>query len=132
MTCVDFQYPSKDRLTFVNVNLTVSQVSRVAVVGASGAGESTVIKGLVGEQLPTLGSIWKATGLRPVYVGQHAFCHLEKYMQVTPTQYIKWRFTGNDDKESIEFRSDELSVDKESVRSLKWCIDGVTSGVPLH
>ena len=59
MTCVDFQYPSKDRPTIVDVNLTVSQVSRVAVIGANGAGESTVIKGLVGEQLPTLGSIWK-------------------------------------------------------------------------
>ena len=48
----------------VDVNLTVSQVSRVAVVGANGAGESTVIKGLVGVQLPTSGSIWKAASLR--------------------------------------------------------------------
>merc|ERR1719253_1308746 len=47
-------------------------------------------------------------------------------MQETPTQYIMWRFAGNDDKESIEFKSDELSIDEEAARACKWCIDGVT------
>ena len=105
MTSVDFQYPTKDKPTIVDANLTVSQVSRVAVIGANGAGESTAIKALVGEQLPTSGSIWKAAGLRLAYVAQHAFHHLEEHMQETPTQYIMWRFAGNDDKESIEFKS---------------------------
>ena len=62
MTCVDFKY-SKDRPTIVDVYLTVSQVSRVAVVCANGAGESTVIKGLIGEQLPILGSIERCSSL---------------------------------------------------------------------
>merc|ERR1711870_178489 len=53
----------------------------------------------------------------------------EKHMQRTPTQYIMWRFAGNDDKESIEFKSQELSVDEEKARATKWCIDGVTGGV---
>ena len=104
MTSVDFQYPTKDKPTIVDVNLTVSQVSRVAVIGANGAGKSTAIKLLVGEQLPTSGSIWKAAGLRLAYVAQHAFHHLEKHMQETPTQYIMWRFAGNHDKECIEFK----------------------------
>merc|ERR1712157_394108 len=43
--------------------------------------------------------------------------------------YIMWRFAGNDDKESIEFKSQELSVDEEKARAQKWCIDGVTGGV---
>merc|ERR1712157_292920 len=43
--------------------------------------------------------------------------------------YIMWRFAGNDDKESIEFKSQELSVDEEQARAQKWCIDGVTGGV---
>jgi len=109
--------------------LTVSQVSRVAVIGANGAGKSTAIKVLVGEQKPTEGSIWKAAGLRMAYVAQHAFHHLEKHMQETPTAYIMWRFAGNDDKESIEFKSQELSVDEEAARAQKWCIDGVTGNV---
>merc|ERR1712232_166348 len=129
MNNVTFQYPTKDKPTIIDVSLTVSQVSRVAVIGANGAGKSTAIKVRVGEQKPTEGSIWKAAGLRMAYVAQHAFHHLEKHMQETPTQYIMWRFAGNDDKESIEFKTQELSVDEEKARATKWCIDGVTGGV---
>merc|ERR1719359_1869044 len=117
MSNVFFQYPTKDKPTIMDVSLTVSQVSRVAVIGANGAGKSTSIKVLVGEQKPTDGTIWKAAGLRMAYVAQHAFHHLERHMQETPTEYIMWRFAGNDDKESVEFKSAELSVDEEQARS---------------
>merc|ERR1712093_953644 len=63
MNNVTYQYPTKDKPTIMDVSLTVSQVSRVAVIGANGAGKSTAIKVLVGEQKPTDGSIWKAPGL---------------------------------------------------------------------
>jgi len=129
MDKITFTYPTKEKPTIVDVSLTVSQVSRVAVIGANGAGKSTAIKVLVGEQKSTEGSIWKAAGLRLAYVAQHAFHHLEKHMQETPTQYIMWRFAGNDDKESIEFKSQELSVDEEQARAVKWCIDSVTGVV---
>merc|ERR1712227_60743 len=129
MTDVTFQYPTKDKPTIMNVNLTVSQVSRVAVIGANGAGKSTAIKVLVGEQKPTEGAIWKAAGLRMAYVAQHAFHHLEKHMTSTPVQYIMWRFAGNPDKESLEFATDKLSVDEEKARAEKWCIDGVSGAV---
>merc|ERR1719343_940856 len=123
MDKVTFQYPTKDKPTIMDVSLTVSQVSRVAVIGANGAGKSTAIKVLVGEQKPTEGVIWKAAGLRMAYVAQHAFHHLEKHMTKTATEYIMWRFAGNDDKESLEFKSTELSVDEEAARATKWCID---------
>jgi len=129
MDKVTFQYPTKDKPTVMDVSLTVSQVSRVAVIGANGAGKSTAIKVLVGEQKPTEGTIWKAAGLRMAYVAQHAFHHLEKHMQETPTQYIMWRFAGNDDKESLEFKSTELSVDEEKARAAKWCVDSTTGNV---
>jgi len=129
MNNVSFTYPTKDKPTIVGVSLTVSQVSRVAVIGANGAGKSTAIKVLVGEQMPTEGTIWKAPGLRMAYLAQHAFHHLEKHMQETPTQYIMWRFAGNDDKESLEFKSDELSVDEEKARETKWCVDSVTGSM---
>merc|ERR1719386_102368 len=131
MNNVDVQYPTKDKPTIMDVSLTVSQVSRVAVIGANGAGKSTAIKALVGEQAPSKGSIWKAPGLRMAYVAQHAFHHLEKHMSSTPTQYIMWRFAGNDDKESLEFATDKLSVDEEEARLKKWCIDAVTGDARL-
>merc|ERR1711871_587785 len=129
MNNVTFTYPTKEKPTIFDVNLTVSQVSRVAVIGANGAGKSTAIKILVGEMTPGQGTIWKASGLRMAYVAHHAFHHLEKHMQETPTQYIMWRFAGNDDKESLEFKSDKLSVDEESARAQKWCIDQVSGNV---
>merc|ERR1712051_388149 len=129
MNNVSFTYPTKDKPTIVDVSLTVSQVSRVAVIGANGAGKSTAIKVLVGEAKPTEGSICKAAGLRMAYVAQHAFHHLEKHMQETPTAYIMWRFAGNDDKESIEFKSDELAVDEAAAREAKWCIDSINGAV---
>merc|ERR1719160_1867575 len=129
MNNVDVQYPTKDKPTIMDVSLTVSQVSRVAVIGANGAGKSTAIKALVGEQAPSKGTIWKAPGLRMAYVAQHAFHHLEKHMSSTPTQYIMWRFAGNDDKESVEFKAAGLSVDEEAARAAKWCIDSVTGAV---
>merc|ERR1712110_422163 len=129
MNNVTFQYPTKDKPTIMDVSLTVSQVSRVAVIGANGAGKSTAIKVLVGEQKPTEGTIWKAAGLRMGYVAQHAFHHLEKHMNETPAQYIMWRFAGNDDKESLEFKSDKLNVDEEKARAQKWCIDSASGQV---
>merc|ERR1711976_280134 len=117
MNNVTFQYPTKDKPTIMDVSLTVSQVSRVAVIGANGAGKSTAIKVLVGEQKPSEGSIWKAAGLRMAYVAQHAFHHLEKHMTRTPVQYIMWRFAGNDDQESVDFKTTALSVDEEAARA---------------
>jgi elongation factor 3 len=129
MNNVTFTYPTKDKPTVMDINLTCSQMSRVAVIGANGAGKSTAIKVFVGEMTPQEGTIWKAAGLRLAYVAQHAFHHLEKHMDKTPTQYIMWRFAGNDDKESLEFKSDKLSVDEEEARQVKWCIDGVSGAV---
>ena len=50
-------------------------------------------------------------------------------MQRTPTDYIMWRFAGNDDRESLEFKTDELSVDEATARAAKWCIDSVSGKV---
>merc|ERR1711935_60250 len=63
------------------------------------------------------------------YVAQHAFHHLEKHIQETPSAYLMWRFAGNDDRESLEFKNQELSVDEEKARSTPWCIGGPSGGV---
>merc|ERR1719331_935686 len=129
MSNVTFTYPTKDKPTIMDINLTCNQMSRVAVIGANGAGKSTAIKVFVGEMTPQEGTIWKAAGLRLAYVAQHAFYHLEKHMDKTPSQYIMWRFAGNDDKESLEFKSDTLTVDEEAARAQKWCVDSATGNV---
>jgi elongation factor 3 len=47
------------------------------------------------------------------YIAQHAFHHLEKHLHKTPTQYIMWRFAGNEDKEGLE------NIDKGNVENDK-------------
>merc|ERR1719387_3211527 len=124
MNNVTFTYPTKDKPTIMDINLTCSQMSRVAVIGANGAGKSTAIKVFVGEMTPQEGNIWKAAGLRLAYVAQHAFHHLEKHMNKTPAQYIMWRFAGNDDQESLEFKDEVgITVEEEEAQAQKWYLD---------
>ena len=52
-------------------------------------------------------------------VAQHAFHHLKKHTQRTPIDYIMWIFTGTDDFESLEFRTEVLSVDEATARAAK-------------
>merc|ERR1712086_210217 len=56
---VTFKYPTHEKNTVENISLTVCMASRVAVVGANGAGKSTAIKLLIGELKPESGSIWR-------------------------------------------------------------------------
>lgn len=108
MTNVTYQYPSRDTPTIFNINLETSRVSRVGVIGANGAGKSTAIKILIGEMKPMIGTVTKHPDLRMAYIAQHAFHHLEKHLHKTPTQYIMWRFAGNEDKEGLD------NINKES------------------
>jgi elongation factor 3 len=123
MNDVTFQYPTRDTPTVFNIGLQVSQVSRVAVIGPNGAGKSTAIKLLTGELKPTSGTIWQHPSMRVAYVAQHAFQHLEKHLNVTATEYIMWRFAGNDDKESLDFKTDEINNEDEERQAVSWFLD---------
>merc|ERR1712178_511144 len=122
MQDVTFKYPTMEKNTIEDVSLTVCMASRVAVVGANGAGKSTAIKLLVGELKPEQGSIWRDQNMRLAYVAQHAFHHLEKHLEKTATDYIMWRFAGADDKESLENMNMETNDDDEEKRKQLWFI----------
>ncbi len=100
---VEYQYASRDKPTIQNISLEVSRISRVAVIGANGAGKTTAIKVLIGELEPGQGTIYKHPNARIAYIAQHAFHHLEKHLNKTPTEYILQRFAGGEDKENVEF-----------------------------
>merc|ERR1712151_960600 len=122
MNDVTFKYPTHEKNTVEDVSLTVCMASRVAVVGANGAGKSTAIKLLVGELKPAEGTIWRHQNMRLAYVAQHAFHHLEKHLDKTATDYIMWRFAGADDKESLENMNMETNDDDEEKRKQLWFI----------
>merc|ERR1719253_234931 len=120
MNGVNFKYPSHEKNTVEQVSLTVCMASRVAVVGANGAGKSTAIKLLIGELKPISGSIWKHQNMRLAYVAQHAFHHLEQHLDKTAVDYILWRFAGADDRESLENQTKEINDDDEKKREQPW------------
>lgn len=49
----------------------------------------------------TGGEVWKHINLRLAYVAQHSFHHIEQHLEVSPVDYIKWRFSGGVDKEDL-------------------------------
>merc|ERR1711981_1052967 len=129
MNDVTFKYPSHEKNTVERVSLTVCMASRVAVVGANGAGKSTAIKLLIGELKPESGTIWRHQNMRLAYVAQHAFHHLERHLDKTAVQYILWRFAGADDRESLENQTKEVNEDEEKLRAQPWCVDAKSGDV---
>ena len=75
-----FKYPGCENYQVKDVNVIASMASRVAIVGANGAGKSTMIKVLVGENPPTKGKRWVHPEMRFAYVAQHAFHHIEQHL----------------------------------------------------
>merc|ERR1712100_71475 len=122
MQNVTFKYPTHEKNTVESITLTACMASRVAVVGANGAGKSTAIKLLIGELKPESGSLWRHQNMRLAYVAQHAFHHLEKHLDKTAVDYIMWRFAGADDKESLENMNMETNDDDEKKRQQPWFI----------
>merc|ERR1719384_2486393 len=102
MSDVHFQYPKTPKPQLYGVGVSVSMLSRVAIVGPNGAGKSTMIKCLLGELKPTSGTIMKVQGSRVAYMSQHAFHHIESHLDISATAYIMQRFAGGEDNESLE------------------------------
>lgn len=97
----DFTYPGNTVPTLFDISIQVSMSSRVGCVGENGAGKSTMIKVLTGEVVPQTGEVWKHPNARVAYVAQHAFHHIESHLNKTPNEYIRWRYSNGEDKESL-------------------------------
>merc|ERR1711998_684880 len=103
MVDCSFRYPTREVNTINNISIQVSMASRVAVIGVNGAGKSTMIKMLIGEITPNegqgKGDITRHPNMRLAYVAQHAFHHIENHLDLTPVNYLEWRFSGGMDRE---------------------------------
>jgi len=115
MTDVEFAYPGQEKPQLRNVNIRVSMASRIACVGANGAGKSTMIKLLTGELKPGKGTVYKHPNCNFAYVAQHAFHHIEQHLSKSPTEYIMWRFSGGEDKEALQ-KSTVKITDEEKAK----------------
>ena len=112
MNNCSFKYPTAEKNQLNNVTVKCSMASRVAIVGANGAGKSTMIKLLTGEMKPTTGTVSKHPNCRFAYVAQHAFHHIEQHLEKSPNEYIRWRYEGGQDKEA-RAKSTAIITDEE-------------------
>jgi elongation factor 3 len=101
MNNITFTYPGAPKPQLNDVSVQVSLSSRVACVGENGAGKSTMIKLLTGELEPDAGSgdVWKHPNCRVGYIAQHAFHHIEKHLDSTANDYLRWRYANGGDRE---------------------------------
>ena len=114
---VFFQYPAAPLPQLIDVSIQCSLASRVAVVGVNGAGKSTLVKLMVGELEPDQGLIERHPNLRVAYVAQHAFTHIEDHLDMTPVEYIMWRYRGGVDKEMV--KKDANTLTEEELKELR-------------
>ncbi|KAI9255759.1 P-loop containing nucleoside triphosphate hydrolase protein [Phascolomyces articulosus] len=124
MKDVDFQYPGSSRKQLKSITMQCSLASRVAVIGPNGAGKSTLIKLLTGEIEPDTGTVWKHPNLRIAYVAQHAFHHIEQHLDITPNEYIQWRYATGEDREELEKVDRVVTEEEEKQMSQAFVIDG--------
>ncbi|KAL1934396.1 hypothetical protein VTP01DRAFT_6578 [Rhizomucor pusillus] len=124
MKNVDFQYPGTEKKQLKNISMQCSLASRVAVIGPNGAGKSTLIKLLTGELEAQSGTVWKHPNLRIAYVAQHAFHHIEKHLDITPNEYIQWRYATGEDREELDKVDRQITEEEEKQMSQTFVIDG--------
>ena len=113
---VSVQYPSRDKPTITGATVRVSLASRVACLGPNGAGKSTLIKALTGEIEPTVGTVWQHPDVKVGYIAQHAFHHIEKHLDKTPNEYIRWRYEHGEDKEGLAKETLKLTEEEEKAQ----------------
>lgn len=126
ITNATYTYPGASMPSIIDATVKVCLGSRVAVLGQNGAGKSTLIKLLVQETQPdiideekNIGVVWKHHNLRVAYVAQHSFHHVEKHLDVSPVDYIKWRFEDGVDREDMNKETVALTTEEER-RELKY------------
>eukprot|EP00996_Jenningsia_fusiforme_P006815 NODE_85_length_3392_cov_189.070894_g76_i0.p1 GENE.NODE_85_length_3392_cov_189.070894_g76_i0~~NODE_85_length_3392_cov_189.070894_g76_i0.p1 ORF type:complete len:1061 (-),score=236.14 NODE_85_length_3392_cov_189.070894_g76_i0:161-3343(-) len=121
---VGFTYPGTKRKILTGATVWCSLSSRVAVLGANGAGKTTFIRILTGELIPDEGEVTRHPNMRFAYVAQHAFHHLEDHVEKTPNEYIQWRFAGGEDKENLDKAARQATPEEEKKMAEKILYDG--------
>ncbi|CAE7569978.1 NEW1, partial [Symbiodinium natans] len=129
MCGVTYQYPEQPQPAVRNAELSVSQASRVALMGPMGSGRSTLLKVLSGRLLPTHGSVQRVVGARVAYVCKHSLQRFGHFKDATALQYMLWRYADHRDKESLAVASEVLTAEEKALRKQRWQLDRAT-GLP--
>jgi len=106
---VSFAYSGKkEDYLYKNLDFGIDQDTRVALVGPNGVGKSTLLKLLVGDIVPTEGSISRHSHLRFSYYNQHSEDQLD--LSLSPIEFMSRRFNkgiviaGKKDRVQLDFK----------------------------
>ncbi|KAJ9114949.1 hypothetical protein QFC20_001324 [Naganishia adeliensis] len=133
MRKVNFQYPGSAVQQLYDISLQVSLSSRVAILGPNGSGKSTLVKLLTGETEPNgpngqaPGEVWKHPNLVIGYVAQHAFHHIDHHLDMTPLDYMLWRYQTGEDLEELQKANRQLT--EEEMQKMKEGGNVIIEGV---
>lgn len=109
---MSFQYPGTTKPQISEITFQCSLGSRIAVIGPNGAGKSTLVNVLTGELIPTSGDVYVHENIRIAYIKQHAFAHIDHHLDMTPSEYIQWRFQTGEDRETMD-RANKIVTDED-------------------
>ncbi|TKA30017.1 Elongation factor 3 [Salinomyces thailandicus] len=107
-----FQYAGTSKPQIQDITFQCSLSSRIAVIGPNGAGKSTLVNVLTGELIPTSGDVYQHENIRIAYIKQHAFAHIDHHLDLTPSEYIQWRFQTGEDRETMD-RANKIVTDED-------------------
>ena len=116
-----FQYTSSPKPQLIDITVQVSQAARIIIAGVNGAGKSTLVKILVGELEPNQGVIDRHPNLRVAYIPQNISACLEQHKQLTPIEYVMWRYRLGSDREqanknTLTLSDDEIAAIREKAK----------------
>jgi elongation factor 3 len=116
-----FQYPTANVPQLTNITVQVSMASRIVIIGRNGAGKSTLVKILVGELETNEGIIDRHPNLRMAYIPQNISACLEPHKEMTPVEYVMWRYRLGSDREQanrngLTLSDEELNAIKEKAK----------------
>ena len=116
-----FQYPTAPKPQLSGITVQVSQAARIIIAGVNGAGKSTLVKILVGELEPNGGLIERHPNLRMAYIPQNISASLDPHKQMTPIEYVMWRYRLGSDREqanknALTLTEDEIEAIKQKAR----------------
>lgn len=112
-----FQYPTAPKPQLSGITVQVSQAARIIIAGVNGAGKSTLVKILVGELEPNGGLIERHPNLRMAYIPQNISASLDPHKQMTPIEYVMWRYRLGSDREQAN--KNTLTLTEEEIEAIK-------------
>ena len=112
-----FQYPTAPKPQLSGITVQVSQAARIIIAGVNGAGKSTLVKILVGELEPNGGLIERHPNLRMAYIPQNISASLDPHKQLTPIEYVMWRYRLGSDREQAN--KNTLTLTEEEIEAIK-------------